>query len=124
MSRYERTGWKKETPLAILQVVTPGVEVWRKEVSDGILSVLRSKDDGKWHLSISHKGNVVNGKHQNRYPTWDEIHQARYEFLPNELTVAMILPPKEQYVNFHDTTFHLWEIESDENGEKDGSSGV
>jgi hypothetical protein len=58
----------------------------------------------KWHLSISHRA---------RYPTWDEIREARYRFIPNDVTVAMILPPKEEYVNFHENCFHLHEIEDE-----------
>jgi len=58
----------------------------------------------RWHLSIS----CVN-----RYPTWDEIHEARYKLLPNECTMAIILPPKEQYVNIHPNCFHLHEIEGE-----------
>ena len=58
-------------------------------------------DGLSWHLSISHP---------DRYPTWDEIHEARYKFVPNEVTMAMILPPKEEYVNMHKNCFHLYEI--------------
>jgi hypothetical protein len=49
-----------------------------------------------------------------RYPTWDEIADARYQFVPNDLTMAMLLPPREQYVNLHETTFHLHEITTEE----------
>jgi hypothetical protein len=37
-----------------------------------------------WHMSISHK---------NRYPSWEEIKEARYRFIPDEVTMAMLLPP-------------------------------
>ena len=57
-----------------------------------------------WHLSISHP---------RRYPTWDEIKTARYELLPSDVTMAMLLPPPDEYVNVaaQDNVFHLWEIE-------------
>lgn len=73
----------------------------------GELKILISQDppDNKWHLSISHP---------RRYPTWDEIHDARYELLPDEITVAMFLPPKEQYVNVHPNCFHLHETDDRE----------
>lgn len=58
----------------------------------------------RWHLSIAHP---------KRYPTWDEIKAARYELLPHNLTVAMILPPPEEYVNIHSNCFHLHEIEGE-----------
>lgn len=55
----------------------------------------------RWHLSISHP---------TRYPKWDEIKEARYKFLPADITVAMILPPPSEYVNIHKNCFHLHEI--------------
>jgi hypothetical protein len=54
-----------------------------------------------WHFSISH---------MDRDPTWEEIRDARYELCPDNVTMAMLLPPKDQYVNRHDHCFHLWEI--------------
>ena len=59
----------------------------------------------RWHLSISCR---------DRYPTWDEIKEARYRLIPNNVTMAMLLPPKEQYVNIHPNCFHLHEIEGEE----------
>lgn len=54
-----------------------------------------------WHCSISHPY---------RYPTWDEIAHIRYELMPDDITVAMILPPKAEYVNLHNFCFHLHQI--------------
>ena len=65
------------------------------------LIIMVSIDDGMWHLSISHK---------NRYPTFDEIRDARYKYIPDEVTMAMIYPPKAEYINVCETCFHLWEI--------------
>ena len=55
-----------------------------------------------WHLSIAH---------QHRYPTWDEIADVRYALVPEDVTMAMLLPPPDEYVNAHDYCFHLWQIE-------------
>lgn len=55
-----------------------------------------------WHLSIAH---------QHRYPTWDEIADVRYELVPDDVTMAMLLPPQDEYVNAHEHCFHLWQIE-------------
>ena len=55
-----------------------------------------------WHLSIAHR---------HRYPTWDEIADVRYELVPDEVTMAMLLPPLGQYVNEHEFCFHLWQID-------------
>jgi len=65
------------------------------------LLVIVSIDAGMWHLSVSHAS---------RYPTFDEIRDVRYKYLPNDITVAMLYPPKEQYVNLHNNCFHLWQI--------------
>ena len=54
-----------------------------------------------WHLSISHP---------NRLPTYDEVKEARYKFLPDDVHMAMIFPPRREFVNLHPTCFHLWEI--------------
>lgn len=66
------------------------------------LIVKISTDDGRRHLSISHA---------RRYPTWNEIRDARYDLLPDVPCMAMILPPREDYVNLHPNCFHLWEID-------------
>lgn len=58
------------------------------------------KEAGRLHISISHPS---------RYPKWDEISDARYSLLPNEVTMMMYLPPKEEYVNIHENCFHLYE---------------
>lgn len=55
-----------------------------------------------WHLSISHL---------HRYPGWDEIADVRYELVPGEVTMALLLPPPGEYVNVHDFCFHLWQID-------------
>ena len=69
----------------------------------GSLRVFVSIDppDDLWHLSISC---------EHRYPKWDEIKKARYDLLPDELTMAMLLPPRAEYVNIHPNCFHLHEI--------------
>ena len=68
----------------------------------GKVNVLVAREEGRWHLSIST---------HNRYPTWDEIADARYDLLPDAIEVAMLLPPKAHYVNLHPYVFHLWEIQ-------------
>lgn len=54
-----------------------------------------------WHLSISC---------DHRNPTWEEIKAARYDLIPDDVTIAMILPPTSQYVNVHNFCFHLHQI--------------
>lgn len=56
----------------------------------------------RWHMSISRN---------DRYPNWNEIRDARYELVPDDVTMAMLLPPKSDYVNIHTNCFHLHELE-------------
>ncbi|NPV81906.1 MAG: hypothetical protein HPY52_16870 [Firmicutes bacterium] len=76
----------------------PGAQAYRY----GPCLVIVGKSEDGWHMSISHP---------DRYPTWDEIRDARYQFMPHDITVAMLLPPPEEYINIHENCFHLWQIE-------------
>lgn len=64
------------------------------------ISVSADGPDG-WHLSIA-------GRH--RYPTWDEIVLIRYRLVPDEVTMAMLLPSKSEWVNAHEYCFHLHQV--------------
>jgi hypothetical protein len=61
--------------------------------------------EGHWHISISHPY---------RYPTWDEIYTARYDFCPHDINMAIILPKKSEYVNIHPNCFHVHELRDEE----------
>ena len=63
--------------------------------------VIVTKDAGKWHLSISCA---------NDDPTYNEIKAARYQFIPDNVYMAQIFPPRAEFVNLHPHCFHLWEI--------------
>ena len=54
-----------------------------------------------WHVSVSHP---------NREPSWDEVRRIREAATPDSVTMAMILPPRSEYVNVHETCLHLWEL--------------
>ncbi len=71
----------------------------------GDLAVCVALEEGRWHPSMSHPY---------RYPTWDEIYTARYDLLPDRINVAIILPPKSEYVNIHPNCFHLHQLRDDE----------
>jgi hypothetical protein len=113
--------WQEVSNAETAAVVGDGVRVWQRETDDGHLSVFLSHEPPGWHLSISHRTNVLgpNGRPMpGRYPTWDEIVDARYLFAPPDVTMAMLLPPGDEYVNVHQTTFHLWEIAVTRGGER------
>jgi hypothetical protein len=83
---------------------TLGTTCWHRRVGDGLLAVLVGETPWGWHLSISfrdHRGRL------SRYPRWDEIAEARYRFCPADVTMCMVLPPPEEYLSVHDTTFQL-----------------
>ena len=77
-----------------------------RRVGDGGLIAITALEPMGWHLSISFRDQ--RGEHS-RYPNWDEIADARYELLPDDLDFVMHLPPPTEYVAVHDTTFHLHE---------------
>ena len=86
------------------------IQIWHRNVGDGELRVIIDEEPMGWHLSISHAKRSKKGQMSpGRYPKWDEIAHARYEFLPDDIDVVMHLPREEDYVALHDTTFHLHE---------------
>lgn len=97
--------WRRVKTPEILDRYT---QTWQKDIHDGHLSVFARTEDGLFHMSISHRINET--LQPGRYPTWDEIFDARYRFCPLNKTMVMFLPPQEEYVNHHPTTFHLWEL--------------
>lgn len=105
MSEWRRVhaGWAKDW--------LPGSETWQRDVKDGHLTVMVGREpEVGWHLSISHRTNH-NPPRPGRNPKWGEIKDARYRFCPHDVAMCMILPPPDEYVNIHETCFHLWEHE-------------
>lgn len=90
--------------MAIWQVngqIQPGTRLYTM----GQLTIMLSPPTPRqgWHVTISHK---------KRYPTWDEVAHIRYALVPNELTMAMILPPREEYINIHNYCFQLHQVDA------------
>lgn len=119
MTNPTQSAWQRVAPPDLMRAMYPGIRAWQRDVDDGHLSVFVGREmtdlpngDRKplWHLSISHR-DCAPPYEPGRYPTWDEIREARERFIPDAVTVAMLLPPKAEYVNVHQTTFHLWEID-------------
>jgi hypothetical protein len=70
---------------------------------EGYLVGIVSIDGGRWHMSISTN---------HRLPTYEELKSARYKYLPDDITMAQLFPPKAEFVNIHNYTLHLWEIKT------------
>jgi hypothetical protein len=45
-----------------------------------------------------------------RLPAWEEVRDARYATVPDEATMALLLPPRSEYVNVHEFCLQLYEI--------------
>lgn len=90
--------------------VMPGarhVRTFIRDVHDGSLRAIRSVDPDGLHLSVSWSPHSQ--RQTVRYPTWDELAHARDALLPADVGFVMHLPPADEYVAVHRTTFHLHE---------------
>lgn len=103
--------YEEKKPLTLKEVpVDPRVEAslidarntYVRAYELGECSVLVTKEGGSWHVSIAHP---------RRYPTWDEVAEARYRLVPDDVTLAMLLPPRELYVNLHKNCFQMIQVE-------------
>jgi hypothetical protein len=83
------------------------VTVYNRRVGDGALACIVTQ-----HPTYGYQMSVSFMDHRqrlSRYPRWDEIADARYTLLPDDLDMCMRLPPPDQYVALHATTFQLVE---------------
>lgn len=78
-----------------------GLEQDIKAYKLGSCTVMVGSSRHGWHMSIAH---------HKRYPTWQEIVTARYALIPDEVTMAMILPSRSEYIDIHKFCFQLHEI--------------
>jgi hypothetical protein len=70
----------------------------------GRCRIIVSQQLAGWHLSISKP---------DKLPTWEEVRDARYALVPDEATMALLLPPSAEYVNVHEFCLQLYEIPSE-----------
>jgi len=115
----QRSEWYDVTDHAVFRPVLDGLQdsgsveitIAIRRVHDGLLEAFRSTDNGKLHLSICWKpqSEMQARRGKVRYPTWDEIADARDVLLPEDKEFVMFLPKAEEYVAVHATTFHLHE---------------
>jgi hypothetical protein len=67
----------------------------------GPCRIIVSQQKAGWHLSISRT---------DKLPTWEEVRDARYALVPDSATMALLLPPRSEYVNVHEYCLQLYEI--------------
>lgn len=95
----------------------PGLRAYQKDLRDGHLTCFVAKCCDPqfarplWHMSISTRTNTHPPRPMKRLPGWYEIKEARYKFIPDKVVMALLLPPMDDYVNVHETTMQLWEID-------------
>lgn len=67
----------------------------------GRCDVIVAIENDRWHLSIS-----------TPYcqPSYKELKEARYRFIPDDVVMGQIFPPKAEFVNLHPYCHHLWQI--------------
>lgn len=102
----QRSTWTDRGQHLIAEGMPP-VRQFERNVHDGRLLALIDELPTGWHMSLSfrnHRGE------NSRYPSWDEIADARYTLLPADLDFVMHLPPADRYVAVHATCFHLHEL--------------
>jgi len=87
-------------PANVAAMLEPGTKAYRL----GPCQVLVSHPRSGWHLSVSRK---------DRLPTWEEVRDARYALVPDEVTMALLLPPRAEYVNLHDYCLQAYEVPAD-----------
>lgn len=98
----EKLRWAEVPPQPVFEksVINPANSYVRCYLL-GECSVAVTREYGEWHMSIAHPG---------RYPTWDEVAQARYRAIPKGVWMALMLPPPEEYVNIHPNCFQLIQV--------------
>ena len=89
----------REVPLGLPPgLVEPGTKAYRM----GPCQIMCSHSERfGWHLSISRL---------DRLPSWEEARDARYALIPDEVTMALLLPPKAEYINVHEFCLQMHQV--------------
>lgn len=85
----------------------PPFEGKRVFVSGDLLVFTSTDDDGCFHLSISNPY---------RYPTWDEMVDAKKRFFSPDKEAVIVLPRDSDYISLHPNCFHIFESACQEEG--------
>lgn len=110
MTENELKMFRQEDPTRALAKVGVKFIKERKEDEYGVyetgyffykgMNILINVEDGLWHLSVAAK-----------YPLgYMQVKDVRYKFMPDDMQVAQIFPPREEFVNVHKNCYHLWQV--------------
>ncbi len=81
--------------------LVPGAHQWSTGDQLRVLASVDETPHGRlMHVSLSYA-------HKN--PKWTEIRAVRDLFIPDTVDAMMVLPCAEDYVNFQQHTFHVWQ---------------
>jgi hypothetical protein len=115
--RQGREAWAQvPIPPALLKKLEPGTRSYIRKVEDGFLRLFvspSSKVSPAWHASISHVSKVLGLDGQpifTRLPSWEEVVEARYIFIPDEANMTLAIPRKSDAETGASRTFHLIEV--------------
>lgn len=87
-------------------------KAWYRDTHDGRLMCYVSTDGPRkrYHLSVSH---LAGEGHALREPTREELFEARREFVPDGVFMAMLVPPSEAKLTGPFHSLHLMETDPD-----------
>ena len=109
MTADELKKYKQPLPVTFSRI---GIELVHEHIEDeyGVYEtgfykykgkeIFINKEGGLWHLSVA-------ARHTLGYY---ELKEIRYMFMPDDMQVAQIFPPREEFVNVHKNCFHLYEL--------------
>lgn len=99
-----------QTPIAWERIadVRPGAKTYAGTHDFRLILIIEKhapEDGGRWHLTMSHT---------HRYPTLDELADARHKLIPDNATMVLLTPPPREHRKFYDTCLELWEIQPEQ----------
>jgi hypothetical protein len=74
---------------------------WARAYKYGGYTVVVGRESGAWTMVIAHP---------RMYAPWDVVAEARSEFVPGGVTMAVIVPTESELAGNHSHSLHLHEI--------------
>lgn len=106
--------WYGDLPRTIEDDVPPLVEMRDLPIKVKGTKVYSMGECTVHHRLDEENGHYLSVSHPSRYPTWDEVAEARYRLVPDRFVMAMIMPPMKHYLNIHPYMFNVHQIGEEE----------